>query len=223
MLLRFIKLAVMLSRDPDQYYIFQVVQLNFACREPIVVLVSIHGCFLISKMPKASKRESMEFSYTRTNPKIKEVLTRNTIKRKYTLKQRQLPIYSCLEAFSITLSLCMCVSLCDLHLYMVYAHIYMHQYIGDIRYSALSLSNFLLETVFLNEPRAWLVASILQQSHCLCLVLPELHLDYRHIYICTVIPSISLWVLGIFTHILILTQQVLLSGELSPQPSSYIF
>ena len=124
MLLRFIKLTVMLSRDPDQYYIFQLVQLNFACREPIVVLVSIQGCFLISKMPKASKRESMEFSYTRTNPKIKEVLTRNTIKRKYTLKQRQLPIYSCLEAFSITLSLCMCVSLWFTFVYGLCIHIY---------------------------------------------------------------------------------------------------
>lgn len=161
----------------------------------------------------------MEFSYTETNPKIKEVLTSNTIKRKYTLKQRQLPIYNCLEAIPVTLFLCVCVSLCVLYLYMVYAYIYMHQYIGDIGYSALSLYDFLLETGFLNEPRAWLVASILQQSHCLFLVLPELHLDYRHIYIGPVIHSISLWVLGISTHILILTQQVLSSTELSPQLS----
>lgn len=47
----------------------------------------------------------MEFSDIGTNPKIKEVLTRNTIKRKYILKQRQLPSYSCLEAFPSTLSL----------------------------------------------------------------------------------------------------------------------
>ena len=84
MLLRFIKLVVKLRRDPDQYYnFFLVFQLNFVCREPITVLISTQGCLVISKMPKASRRERMEFSYIGTNPKIKEVLTRNTIKRKY--------------------------------------------------------------------------------------------------------------------------------------------
>lgn len=64
----------------------------------------------------------MEFSYTGTNPKIKEILTRNTIKRKYILKQRQLPIYSCLEAFPITLSLC--VYLCVFYICLWFMHIY---------------------------------------------------------------------------------------------------
>lgn len=115
-----------------------------------------------------------------------------------------------------------CLSVCFIFVYGLCIHIYALMHRG-YKYSALSLSNLLLETGFLNEPRAWLVASILKQSHCLFLVLPALHLDYSHIYICIVIPSISLWVLGISTHILILTQQVLSSIELSPQHSSYIF
>jgi hypothetical protein len=33
-------------------------------------------------MPKASSKDRKEFSYTRTHPKIKQVLTGNAIKRK---------------------------------------------------------------------------------------------------------------------------------------------
>lgn len=65
-----------------------IAQLNFACREPTDVLISIQGCLLISKMPKASRKGKKGFSYTGTNPKINQVLTGNANKRKKTPSSR---------------------------------------------------------------------------------------------------------------------------------------